>query len=298
MKVDFFGDTTYAKYMENYPKFNYSAPNQPENTDLRQEEESPEETKNKKRWTWSFLIIAIVIVITFIVGGLVGVINGRSTARTYNTATQKYLTTLSTKIEKSKTAEDIAINIRAQTQPELPRAFLGGLSSTYRQAQANAVYISQTITSISQDNQQYVNLANLTDKLTTLQTEFNQNIDILLKNSGEVERKNQLINIEQNCFTITDTLNTFRDVPDVAKKSLTAYEESKTKVCNITESIKDAHSRKDNTRIINGLKILVPEYELSKTSLEELQKVAKENVTNKKELLSKLEQLKRKVSNL
>lgn len=273
--------------MSDQQKFNYTPQNDPSVEGGQ---------KNKNSWMWSMIVLIVILIITLLIGGFVGVLNGRSTAEKYNSAAVEFLTNLSKDIKKSSTANDIVISLKSLNQPELPRAFLGNLSNTYRQTQLNARLVSDTVDSIAKENQKYVNLANLVTGANSEQLLINESIAILVKTDGEVGRKSQLIELDQRCFKLSAIILNYNSMPEKVQKKSSSYTESATTFCATLKNLNDAHSRRDEDRTKASLSIISTDNQALNTQLDQLTLVAKDNVSNKKSFIDKLNKTAKHIS--
>ena len=270
--------------MDEQPKFNYQTPEEFSSDDI-----SIENVKNKGSWMWSIVILIIVVIITLLIAGFVGVTGGRTSGSEYNAAAISYLKTLASDIKESETAKDIAVTLKANKQPELNRSFLGNLSNTYRQALITTIDVSDLINKISQDNDNYINLARLSGEGQLLLASFNKNLEILLITQNETERTNQLILLDQNCLKMTEVINDNATLPNKTSEIGSAYSESYQTMCESVKNLDDANARNDTARFTSTLKIITENNLVINNNQQILIDTAKENIHDSKNYIELLD---------
>lgn len=271
------------------PGHSNNLPNTP--TPNSNSEDTNSTPPKKTTWSWSLIIIVVVLLIAIIVGGLYGILSGKRAGEAYQNDAKKYLSALSLKIEKSKSAKDINVSIKAINQPPLPESFMGGLSSTYRKARSYHTTISDTVSSMRANNNLYINMNTLVVNVNKEQEVINSSALNLKDISNEVERRNELIALEQSCKRLEYTIRDYKSVPNFIEPTTETLIEDYNKTCATVNSLNDAHIRDDKERITKAINELGEDVEVSAKTLATLTKKAEATPTNKQEYIKQLQAL-------
>lgn len=214
--------------------------------------------KNNRKMLW--IIIAAVAAILVAVGItlLVSINTANSAAKDYTTSLKTYLEDVADAIAGSASSpNDVAKDIDKITKPSLKDAFLGDLSSSYKDAQSTAKKADAAVTTATDDAKLYGNLYTFYTDLATQRQKLisneNQLANVLRSSSpGESLFGTAVDGMTAACNSMVD-LTTNAKVPKDAESNV-ANVSTKTKaVCNDVTSIKTAFDNKNSTALVSAM---------------------------------------------